>query len=84
MAGVFLTADGRVLQTALNDRMIAISGLQLRDVDQLIAIPYGVAKAPAVRAALHSGLVDTLVTHVSLAEALLADSDRPTTKPGSR
>ena len=53
-------------------------------MDQLIAIPYGVAKAPAVRAALHSGLVDTLVTHVSLAEALLADPDRPTTKPGSR
>jgi DNA-binding transcriptional regulator LsrR (DeoR family) len=84
VAGVFLTADGRVLQTALNDRMIAISGTQLRNVDQLIAIPYGVAKAPAVRAALHSGLVDTLVTHVSLAEALLSDPDRPTTKPGSR
>ena len=84
VAGVFLTADGRVLQTALNDRMIAISGTQLRSVDQLIAIPYGVAKAPAVQAALLSGLVDTLVTHVSLAEALLADPDRPTTGPGSR
>ena len=77
VAGVFLTADGRVLQTALNDRMIAISGAQMRKVHELIAIPYEVGKAPAVRAALLSGLVDTLVTHVSLAEALLADSDEP-------
>ena len=84
MAGVFLTADGHILQTALNDRMIAISGAQLRRVDQLIAIPYGVAKAPAVRAALLSGLVVTLVTHVSLAEALLADPGRPPPEPRSR
>jgi DNA-binding transcriptional regulator LsrR (DeoR family) len=84
VAGVCLTADGGVLHTALNDRMIGISGAQLRKVDQLIAIPYGVAKVPAVRAALLSGLVDTLVTHVSLAEALLADPDRPTIRPGSR
>ena len=83
VAGVFLTADGRVLQTAVNDRMIAISGAQLRSVDQLIAIPYGVAKAAAVRAALLSGLVDTLVTHVSLAKVLLADPDRPP-EPASR
>jgi DNA-binding transcriptional regulator LsrR (DeoR family) len=84
MAGVFLTADGRILQTALNDRMIAVSGAQLRKVDKLIAIPYGVAKAPAVGAALVSGLVDTLVTHVSLAEALLADPDQPISEPSSR
>jgi DNA-binding transcriptional regulator LsrR (DeoR family) len=84
VAGVFLTADGRVLQTALNDRMIAISGTQLRSVDQLIAIPYGVAKTPAVLAALISGLVDSLVTHVSLAEALLAGPDGPSAEAGSR
>lgn len=74
-AGVFLTADGRVLQTALTDRMIGITGAHMRKFEQLIAIPYGVAKAPAVRAALLSGLVDTLVTHVSVAEALLTGPD---------
>lgn len=74
-AGVFLTADGRVLQTALTDRMIGITGAHMRKFEHLIAIPYGVAKAPAVRAALLSGLVDTLVTHVSMAEALLTDPD---------
>jgi DNA-binding transcriptional regulator LsrR (DeoR family) len=76
-AGVFLTADGQVLQTALTDRMIGITGAQMRRIDHLIAIPYGVAKAPAVRAALLSGMVDTLVTHVSMAEKLLADADAP-------
>ena len=74
VAGVFLTAEGKVLSTALTDRIIGITGAQLRKVDQVIAIPYGTAKARAVRAALLSGLVDTLVTHVSLAEALLSGS----------
>jgi DNA-binding transcriptional regulator LsrR (DeoR family) len=81
VAGVFLTADGSVLQTALNDRMIGINGAQLRKVNQLIAIPYEVSKAPAVRAALLSGMVDTLITHVSLAEALLVGADEASANP---
>ena len=76
-AGVFLTADGTELQTELTDRMIGITGAQMRRIDHLIAIPYGVPKAAAVRAALLSGMVDTLVTHVSMAEKLLADADAP-------
>jgi DNA-binding transcriptional regulator LsrR (DeoR family) len=74
-AGVFLSADGTELQTVLTDRMIGITGAQMRRIDHLIAIPYGVPKAAAVRAALLSGMVDTLVTHVSMAEKLLADAD---------
>ena len=38
---------------------------------EVVAVPYGMAKAPAVRAALRSRLVDSLVTHTSLARALL-------------
>jgi DNA-binding transcriptional regulator LsrR (DeoR family) len=76
-AGVFMTADGEVLQTTLSDRMIGITGSQMRRIDHLIAIPYGVAKAAAVRAALLSGMVNSLVTHVSMAEKLLADPDAP-------
>jgi DNA-binding transcriptional regulator LsrR (DeoR family) len=84
VAGVFLTADGHILQTALNDRLIGINGAQLRKVNQLIAIPYEVSKSPAVRAALLSGMIDTLVTHVSLAEALLGDADDPPVSPATR
>jgi DNA-binding transcriptional regulator LsrR (DeoR family) len=76
-AGVFLTDDGQVLQTSLTDRMIGITAAQMRQIHHLIAIPYGVAKAPAVRATLLSGMVNTLVTHVSMAERLLAGADAP-------
>ncbi len=74
LAGVCLRADGEVLQTSLNTRMVAIGGDQLRAVPQVIAIAYSTAKQPAVLAVLRSGLVDMLVTHVSLADALLASS----------
>ena len=38
-------------------------------------MPYETVKAPAVRAALRSGLVSSLVTHISLARALLAEAE---------
>lgn len=77
VAGAFMNAEGELLTTSLNERMIAIDGHQMRDVSQLIAIPYGTSKAPAVLAALRSGLVSSLVTHVSLADALLNDPRQP-------
>ena len=77
VAGVFLDADGNEMETSLNDRMIAINGTQMRSVAQLIAIPYGIAKQPAVLAALHSGLINSMVTHASMAEALLSAGELP-------
>jgi DNA-binding transcriptional regulator LsrR (DeoR family) len=71
VAGVFVTVDGDTPQTALNDRMIGISAAQLRAIEEVVAVPYRPATAPAVRAALRSGLVSSLVTHTSLARALL-------------
>ena len=44
---------------------------QLKPIPEVIAIPYGTAKAPAVRAALRSGIVGGIVTHTALAHALL-------------
>ena len=38
-----------------------------------IAIVYGVAKAPAARAAVRGGLVNALVTHASLARTLIGE-----------
>lgn len=73
ISGVFVKADGSSAPTALNDRMIGVSEAQLRAIPEVIAIPYGTVKAPAVRAALRSGLVDSLVTHSTLAGALLTD-----------
>jgi DNA-binding transcriptional regulator LsrR (DeoR family) len=40
---------------------------------EVVAVPYEVVKAPAVRAAVRSRLVSSVVTHTSLARALLED-----------
>ena len=71
IGGVFLRADGSPVDTPLNDRMIGIDATQLAETGEVIGIPYGVAKAPAVLAALRSGLISSLVTHSSLAWVLL-------------
>jgi DNA-binding transcriptional regulator LsrR (DeoR family) len=74
ISGVFLDADGEPVKTELADRMIGINHEQMRAIPELIAIPYGVAKAPAVRAALRSGLIGGLVTHTALAQLVLDDA----------
>jgi len=68
---VFLSADGAPVRAALTDRMIGIDAQQMKAIPDVIAIAYGMAKAPAARAALRSGLISGLVTHKSLARALL-------------
>jgi DNA-binding transcriptional regulator LsrR (DeoR family) len=71
ISGVFVTADGEAVQSRITDRVIAITAEQMNAIDEVIAIPYGLPKVPAVRAALRSGLVNGIVTHAPLAEALL-------------
>ena len=51
--------------------MIGIDAEQMRTIPEVIAISYGTAKVPAVLAALRSGLIEGLVTHRPLAQALL-------------
>lgn len=76
VGGIFLTSDGRPLPTFLNNRMVSITADQMKTIPEVIAIAYGVNKLAAVEAALRSGLVNSLVTHTSLATALLG-GDRP-------
>jgi DNA-binding transcriptional regulator LsrR (DeoR family) len=71
ISGVFLSAEGEPVPTELAERMVAISAAEMRMIPEVIVIPYGLRKAPAVRAALRSGLVGGMVTHASLAEAIL-------------
>ena len=80
MAGIFLSAEGEPVHTSFNERMISVDAAQLGAMKQRIGIPYGSDKHPAVLAALRSGLVTMLVTHSSLAEALLS-RDQPTSAP---
>jgi DNA-binding transcriptional regulator LsrR (DeoR family) len=71
LSGVFLSSAGEPVRTDLADRMIGINAEQMKAIPDVIAIAYGTAKAPAARAALRSGLISGLVTHKSLARALL-------------
>jgi DNA-binding transcriptional regulator LsrR (DeoR family) len=71
VSGVFLKDDGTPVRTAFNDRMIGINAEEMRAINEVIGIPYGTAKAPAVLAAMRGGYVTSIVTHNSLARALL-------------
>jgi DNA-binding transcriptional regulator LsrR (DeoR family) len=74
LAGVFLGEDGRPMATPLDSRMIITPGPALEKIPFVLSVAYGVAKSPAVCAALRGGLVHGLVTHASLARALLSAS----------
>jgi DNA-binding transcriptional regulator LsrR (DeoR family) len=71
VSGVFLSADGEPVGAQLGERMIGIDAEQMRAIPEVIVIAYGTAKAPALRAALRSGLIGVVVTHTALARALL-------------
>jgi DNA-binding transcriptional regulator LsrR (DeoR family) len=77
VAGVFIGEDGRPLATPLDSRMIVTPGPALERIPFVLAVPFGVAKGPAVRAAIRGGLVHGLVTHASLARALLRAGPAP-------
>jgi DNA-binding transcriptional regulator LsrR (DeoR family) len=71
ISGVFLSADGEPVEVDLAKRMIGIDAEQMRAIPEVIVIAFGMAKVPAMRAALRSGLVGGVVTHSALAQALL-------------
>ena len=72
ISGVFLSADGSPVKTDLTERMIGITAEQMRTIPEVVVIVFGMAKVPAMRAALRSGLVHGVVTHTALAQALLS------------
>lgn len=72
VGGIQLDGDGSPVPTPLTDRVIGVSAAQMLAVPEVIGVSYGVAKAGAVRAAMRGKLISGLITHSSLAEALLA------------
>jgi DNA-binding transcriptional regulator LsrR (DeoR family) len=73
IAGVLIDAAGRSVDSPLPQRMICPSADHLRAIPEVIAIAYHTVRAPAVKAAIRGGLVNSLVTHSSLARSLLDD-----------
>jgi DNA-binding transcriptional regulator LsrR (DeoR family) len=56
---------------ALSKRMIGITAEQMRAIPEVIGIVYGLGKVDALLAAVRGGMVNSLVTHSTLAAALL-------------
>ena len=73
ISGVFVDAGGEPVDGRICNRMIGIDATQMHAIPEVIAIVYGAAKAPAVRAAVRGGLVNALVTHASLARTLIGE-----------
>ncbi|MDP9393995.1 MAG: transcriptional regulator [Actinomycetota bacterium] len=71
VSGAFLDKDGEPVTAPLSERMIGVTARDLAGVPEVLAIAYGVEKTQAVRAALRSPLVDSLVTHSAMARELL-------------
>jgi DNA-binding transcriptional regulator LsrR (DeoR family) len=76
MAGVFLGEDGRPVATQLDSRMIVTPGAALQRIPFVLSVAFGVSKSPAVCAAIRGEMVHGLVTHASLARAMLSLADR--------
>src|SRR5256885_14419934 len=82
LAGVFVGADGRPVPTPLDSRMIVTPAPVLERIPFVLSVAYGVAKSPAVCAALRGRLVHGLVTHASLARKMLSANPRGGDPPG--
>ena len=76
VAGVFIGANGSPVATPLDSRMIVTPGPLFTLIPFVLAVAYDPAKSPAVWAAIRGGLVHGLVTHTSLARALLSLADQ--------
>ena len=75
VAGVLIDTAGHAVESTVPERMICPSIDQLRSISEVIAIAYNTVRSPAVKAAIQGGLVNSLVTHASLAESLLEAQD---------
>jgi DNA-binding transcriptional regulator LsrR (DeoR family) len=66
----FFGADGALVESELEDRVIGISGTQLRAIPRTIGIAGGARKVDAIRAAALGGWIDVLITDVETARRL--------------
>ncbi|MFC3689985.1 sugar-binding transcriptional regulator [Aquipuribacter hungaricus] len=72
VSGVLLDGDGAEVDAPLAQRMICVRHADLRAVPEVIGVVYGTEKVEAAQAAVRGGCVDSIVTHSSVARALLA------------
>ena len=69
----FLDKDGVLVESPIEDRLIATPLSQLRTMRNVIGLAAGTEKAEAIRAVLRGGYLDVLVTSEATAELLLKE-----------
>jgi DNA-binding transcriptional regulator LsrR (DeoR family) len=72
-----INTNGQIVSTSLTDRFISITAEQLAAIPNVIAVAGGPSKRLAVKAALASGLINSLVTDASTARYLLGAAVGP-------
>ncbi|MBD7995688.1 DNA-binding transcriptional regulator [Arthrobacter sp. Sa2CUA1] len=73
IGSILIDRDGKTVND-IQDRCVAIDADELRRIPEVIGVAGGALKHDAVRAALRSGLIDSLVTDSTLANRLLENS----------
>jgi deoxyribonucleoside regulator len=68
----FLTADGSVADTDINNRTVGIPLAELRNKDYSILVSGSAKKVPSMHAALTGGFANVLITDSTSAKALLS------------
>ena len=71
VCGVYYDRQGRIIESGLEDQMIAASLDQLKAIDSLVAVACGEDKAVAVLGALRTGLISTLFIDRDMGEQIL-------------
>lgn len=71
VCGLQIDARGRPFPCPWNERLVGIDAEALLRIPRRVGVAAGLEKAEAVRAALHGGLIGTLVADEGLARALL-------------
>jgi DNA-binding transcriptional regulator LsrR (DeoR family) len=69
----FFDADGNLVESGVDDRVIGISADQLRDIPRRVAIAGGARKHAALLAALRGKWINVLITDAAEARRLLDD-----------
>jgi DNA-binding transcriptional regulator LsrR (DeoR family) len=67
----FFDQDGNLVNSSINDRILAISPNQLKAVPRRIGVAGGPEKMTAIAAAIKGGWIDTLITDLEMARHLL-------------
>lgn len=68
----FVDENGKLIQSPIEERLIATSMEVLSQLHNVIGVAAGPVKAEAIRAVLKGGILDTLITDADTAEAILA------------